>query len=74
MSRDSDHLPRATACPLCNLREATTVCRLCKANKMPIRTSSDEPGYWEEKMREDRHMYREEQALERERVFPRTRP
>lgn len=31
--RDEERLPRAGACPRCELREPTSVCRLCKAEK-----------------------------------------
>jgi hypothetical protein len=72
--RPADNLPRPTACPRCQLLEATIVCRLCKADKRPIPTSANEPGYWEEKAAEDRQMYREEQARELQRAFPERRP
>jgi hypothetical protein len=46
----------------------------CTDVSPPIRTSSHEPGYWEEKSAEERDMYRQEQAQELERAYPERGP
>lgn len=81
-----DKSPPKTRCETCGTLAAETVCHICKTPRpalvsieffsgprQPIRTSANEPGYWEEKREEDAQMYREEQGLEFERVWGRDR-
>ena len=60
-------------CPSCGSLDCGPFrCRFSLVEHWQVRrqisTSANEPGYWEDKAREDRQMYREEQARELERT------
>ena len=60
-------------CPRCNIYTTHVTCPYCKEETLPHTlpaTSMHEKGYWEEKAADERQMYREEEAEERERMFP----